>query len=76
MIDTLIDTLNRSLTYTYGAETWTLKAPDVRLNSFHNHRTCVKTILGITRFQQWQSCISSQQLSEQFDLYWSITNLF
>ena len=29
----------------YGAETWTLKAPDVRrLNSFHNH--CVRTILG------------------------------
>ena len=29
----------------YGAETWTLKAPDVRrLNSFHNR--CVRTILG------------------------------
>ena len=36
----------------YGAETWTVKAPDVRrLNSFHNR--CVRTILGVTRFQQW-----------------------
>ncbi|XP_062514412.1 uncharacterized protein LOC134190016 [Corticium candelabrum] len=36
----------------YGAETWTLKAPQVkRSNSFHNR--CVRTILGITRYQQW-----------------------
>ena len=52
----------------YGAETWTLKAPDVRrLNSFYNR--CVRTILGVTRFQQWQNRITSQQLSGQFCLY-------
>ena len=45
-------------------------APDVR--SFHNH--CVRTILGVIRFQQWQSCITSQQLSGQFGLYWSIAD--
>ena len=57
----------------YGAETWTLKAPDVRrLNSFHNR--CVRTILGVTRFQQWQSRITSRQLSGQFGLYWSIAD--
>ena len=34
----------------YGAETWTLKAPDVRWpNSVHNH--CVRTILCMTTFQ-------------------------
>ena len=34
----------------YGAETWTLKAPDVRrLNSFHNR--CVRNILGMTRWR-------------------------
>ena len=45
-----------------------------RLNSCLN--PCVKTILGITRsrFQQWQSCITSQQLSGQLGLYWSIVD--
>ena len=57
----------------YGAETWTLKAPDVRrLNSFHNR--CVRTILGVTRFQQWQSRITSRRLSGQLGLYWSIAD--
>ena len=37
----------------YGAETWTLKAAHVRrLTTFHNH--CVRTILGVTRYEQWQ----------------------
>ena len=37
----------------YSAETWTLKAEHVnRLNTFHNR--CVRTILGITRYKQWQ----------------------
>ena len=50
-----------------------LKALDVRrLNSFHNR--CVRTILGITRFQQWQRRITSQHLSGQFGLYWSIAD--
>ena len=57
----------------FGRETWTLKAPDVRrLSSFHNH--CVRTILGVTGFQQWQNRITSWRLSGQFGLYWSIAN--
>ena len=36
----------------YGAETWTYKTPHVRSSTvFHNH--CVRTILGITRYEQW-----------------------
>ena len=35
----------------YGAETWTMKAVHTRrLNSFHNR--CIRTILGVTRYQQ------------------------
>ena len=57
----------------YGAETWTLKAPDVRrLTTFHNR--CVRTILGVTKFQQWQNHITTQQLSGQLGLYWSIAD--
>ena len=37
----------------YGAETWTMKAVHTRrLNSFHNR--CIRTILGVTRYQQWK----------------------
>ena len=47
-------------TLLYGAETWTLKAPDVkRLTTFHNR--CVRTILGVSKFQPWQSHITTQQ---------------
>ena len=57
----------------YGAETWTLKAPDVRrLTTFHN--CCVRTILGVSKFQQLQNHITTQQLSGQFGLYWSIAD--
>ncbi len=36
----------------YGAETWTSKAEHIRhLTVFHNR--CVRTILGVTRFEQW-----------------------
>ena len=52
----------------YGAETWALKAPDVRrLTTFHNR--CVRAILGMSKFQQWQNHITTQQLSGQFSLY-------
>jgi len=55
----------------YEAETWTLKAPDVRrMTKFHNH--CVQTILGVSKFQQWQSCLTSRQLPGLFGLDWSI----
>ena len=37
----------------YGAETWTLKAEQVRhLSSFHNR--CNRFIFGVTRYQQWE----------------------
>ena len=58
----------------YGAETWALKTPDVRrLTMFHNR--CVRTILGVSKLQQWQNHITTQQLSGQFGLYWSTANL-
>ena len=46
----------------YGAETWTMKAMHARyLNSFYNH--CIQTILGMTRYQQWNERLTSQRLS-------------
>ena len=46
----------------YGAETWTIKAVHTRrLNSFHNR--CTRTILGVTRYQQWNERLTSQSLS-------------
>jgi len=43
----------------YRAETWTLKASDVRrLTTFHNR--CVHTILGVSKFYQWQNNIPSK----------------
>ena len=45
----------------YGAETWTLKAAHVRrLTTFHNH--CVRIILGVTRYEQWQQRLTSASL--------------
>ena len=43
-----------------------------RLTTFHNR--CVRTILGVSKFQQWQNHITTQQLSGQFGLYWSIAD--
>ena len=46
----------------YGSETWTLKAPLLRrLDTFH--RQCVRTILSVTRDQQWQEHRSSEDLA-------------
>ena len=45
----------------YSADTWTLKAEHVRhVNTFHTR--CVRTILGITRYHQWQLRLSSNSL--------------
>ena len=54
----------------YGAETWTLKAPDVhRLTFFYNH--CVRTTLGVMVNEQ----LASQQQSARFGIllivFWS-----
>ena len=51
----------------YGAETWTIKAESVRrLSSFHNR--CIRTILGVSRYQQWKEHISSKRLAEAFGM--------
>ena len=51
----------------YGAETWVLKAKHVRrLNSFHN--CCIRTILGVTRYQQWKERIASKHLASNFGM--------
>ena len=49
-------------TLLYGAETWTTKACHLRkLNTFHHH--CVRSIVGISRRQQWVSRITSDKLA-------------
>ena len=58
----------------YGAETWTMKAVHTRcLNSFHNH--CIRTILGVTRYQQWNERLTSHSLSHRFGLQHSISDI-
>ena len=51
----------------YGAETWTLKAAHVRcLTTFHNR--CVRTILGVTRYEQWQQRLTSASLLDKLGM--------
>ena len=58
----------------YGAETWTLKAPQIRqLDSFHN--CYVRTILGITRYQQWKEITTTQHLAAAFGMKETISDL-
>ena len=58
----------------YGAETWTTKAVHIRrLNSFHNR--CVRSILGVTRYQQWKERIASKQLASAFGMQQSIPDI-
>ena len=58
----------------YGAETWTMKAVHTRrLNSFHNR--CIRTILGVTRYQQWNERLTCQSLSHKFGLQHSISDI-
>ena len=50
-----------------GAETWTLKAPHVRhLTVFHNH--CIRIILGVSRYEQWQQHLTSAALRDKFGI--------
>ena len=50
----------------YGAETWTTKTESMRqLNGFHNR--CVRTIMGITKYQQWKEKITSKRLAAAWD---------
>ena len=47
----------------YGSECWTLLRRHLnRLNAFHHH--CIRSILGITRKQQWEQHITSDQTRE------------
>ena len=49
-------------TLLYGAETWAIKARGLkRLCGFHNH--CVRSMMGISKHQQWKEHISSRQVS-------------
>ena len=49
----------------YGSECWMpLRRHLAQLNTFH-HR-CIRAVLGITRKQQWERHISSQQLRSQW----------
>ena len=58
----------------YGAETWMMKAVHTRhLNSFHNR--CIRTILGLTRYQQLNERLTSQSLSHKFGLQHSISDI-
>ena len=51
----------------YGAKIWTLKAPHVRrLTVFHNH--CIRTILGVSRYKQWQQHLTSAALRDKFGI--------
>ena len=58
----------------YGAETWIMKAVHTRRwNSFHNR--CIRTILGVTRYLQWNERLTSQNLSYRFGLQHSISDI-
>ena len=46
----------------YGTETWAVKARGLkRLSGFHNR--CVRSMAGVSRYQQWKERISSRQLA-------------
>ena len=58
----------------YGAEAWTTKAEHVkRLNVFHNR--CVRSILGVTKYQQWKEHISTRQLAATFEMEETMADL-
>ena len=46
------------------------QSPERRLTSFYNR--CVRTILGVTRFQQWKERLTSKTLLGRFGMSWSI----
>ena len=58
----------------YGAETWTVKASHLRrLNTFH--RDCIRTILGVTRRQQWEDKLRTAELAKRFGMEEEMTDL-
>ena len=58
----------------YGAETWTMKDVHTRhLNSFH--KCCIRTILDVTGYQQWNETLTYQILSHRFGMQHSISDI-
>ena len=53
--------------FLYGAETWTVKVESMRrLSSFHNR--CIRSIMGVSKYQQWKEHISSRRLAAAFGI--------
>ena len=53
----------------YGVEAWTLKVEHMtHLTTLHNH--CVRTILGVTRYQQWEQRLTLKTLANRLRLQW------
>lgn len=54
-------------TLLYGAETWPVKAQDMtRLNSFH--MGCIRSILGVSKHDQWTQGISYNDMRERLGM--------
>ena len=61
-------------TLLYGAETCTVKAEHLRcLTTFHNR--CVRTILGVSKYQQWMEKITTGQLAVAFGMEETMANI-
>ena len=58
----------------YGSETWAIKAESVRrLTSFHNR--CIRSMMGVTKHQQWRERITSRRLAAAFGMEETMPNL-
>ena len=58
----------------YGAETWAVKAEMMRrMNGFHNR--CIRTIMGVTKYQQWRERITSRRLAAAFGMEETMTHI-
>ena len=61
-------------TLLYGAETWTVKADSVRrMRGFHNR--CIRSMLGVSRLQQWKERITSRELAETIGMTESMVEI-
>ena len=61
-------------TLMYGAETWTVKADSVRrMRGFHNRY--VRSMLGVSRLQQWKERITSRELVEAIGMTESMAEI-
>ena len=61
-------------TLMYGAETWTVKADSVRkMRGFH--KRCIRSMLGVSRLQQWKEMITSRELAEAMGMTESMAEI-